>query len=337
MPSVSAELKINVPNGTDFIPSYVSEEVPFGMHLMYIHIPKAGGIRFSNPIFSCIHETFFQDKGARYLNIAASIFSKREVSIIASHRIDSASLLDGITASFSSCGISSLDFSFLTPHGVSSRQLSQAMINHFDVKPVRLAAWRDPEMRLKSALDYLYRISGGNFEILEEKISARDPLLDNAIYRGCFSDFSRDIFNNEIRQPYVDHLINLSDFSVMNKIMTCFLSRCRLPNIIVNKMVNKTSVDKRMNSNHSDSFMDQCLQAGFISRDSSYQIGQIVSDELPEEFNLHIDLSSASLHPLTFVVNAVTSVKTAAETWLVPTEFLASPQGQNFLHKTFSD
>ena len=36
----------------------------------------------------------------------------------------------------------------------------------------------------------------------------------------------------------------------------------------------------------------------------------MISCELPSELNLHFDYSSASLHPITFVFNALTEVKT---------------------------
>jgi tetratricopeptide (TPR) repeat protein len=334
--SLNTAYELKVPESAEFIPSYVSHAIPFGMHLMYVHIPKAGGIRFANPIFGCIQETLLEGGWQKYSDLVASAFGRNEVSVMASHRIDSDPMRDGIVAAFSSYDLPALDFSFLTPHGVSSRELFQGMRDQFDVQPKRLATWRDPRKRMRSALDYLWRTSEGDLDLVEKKIRERDPFLDNAIYRGCFSDFSPQMLPDEQRDVQVDHLIDIGDFSVMNQIMSSFLSRCRLPNIIVNKRVNVTSTDKKMDAGLADSLMAQCVEAGFITLDGAPVIEQMVSSGLPAEFDLHVDPSSASLHPLTFVLNAVTDIKTVGDSWLLPTEALMADQGQEFLKKTFA-
>ena len=334
--SLNTAYELKVPESAEFIPSYVSHAIPFGMHLMYVHIPKAGGIRFANPIFGCIRETLLEGGWEKYSDLVASAFGRNEVSVMASHRIDSDPMRDGIVAAFSSYDLPALDFSFLTPHGVSSRELFQGMRDQFDVQPKRLATWRDPRKRMRSALDYLWRTSEGDLDLVEKKIRERDPFLDNAIYRGCFSDFSPQMLPDEQRDVQVDHLIDIGDFSVMNQIMSSFLSRCRLPNIIVNKRVNVTSTDKKMDAGLADSLMAQCVEAGFITLDGAPVIEQMVSSGLPAEFDLHVDPSSASLHPLTFVLNAVTDIKTVGDSWLLPTEALMADQGQEFLKKTFA-
>ena len=123
----------------------------------------------------------------------------------------------------------------------------------------------------------------------------------------------------------------------MNQVMSTFLSSCRLPNIVVNKKVNVTSADKKMDADVVDSLMEQCVGAGFISLDCASEVDQMVSRELPSEFDLKIDLSLASLHPLTFVMNVVTDVESAHQNWLLPTGYLISDQGQEFLQKTFAE
>ena len=335
--SLNSASEVKVPHVAEFIPSYISDAIPFGMHLMYVHIPKAGGIRFSNPIFSCIQELLLQGGWEKYRDLAASAFGRARISLMASQRIDSAPMRDGIMAAFSSCDLPSLDFSFLTPHGVSSRELSLSMRDQFDVQPIRLATWREPRRRLKSALDYLYRTSKGDLGLVGEKIDQKDPFLDNAIYRGCFSDFSPDLSPDERHDAQVDYLIDIGDFSKMNQIMSSFLSSCRLPNIIVNKKVNVTSADKRMDAELADSLMGQCVEAGFIALDGAPEIEQMVSKGLPAEFDLQVDPASASLHPLTFVVIAATDVKTSLRNCLLPTEYLLTDEGQEFLRKTFAE
>ena len=326
-----------MPEGAEFIPSYVSDAIPFGMHLMYVHIPKAGGIRFSNPIFQCIQEMLLKRGWEKHPELVANAFGRERVSLMASHRIDSDPMRDGIVAAFSSYDLPALDFSFLVPHGVSSRELSLAMRDQFDVQPTRLATWRDPLQRLKSALDYLYRTSEGDLDLVREKIGQSDPFLDNSIYRGCFSNFSPQVSPDEQRDAQVDCLIEIADFSLMNQVMSSFLSRCRLPNIIVNKRVNVTSADKKMDPAIADSLMEQCVQAGFISFDCAPEIEQMVSKVLPAEFDLQVDLSSASLHPLTFVVSAATDVTISGSACFLPTEYLLTDEGQEFLQKTFAE
>ena len=85
-----------------------------------------------------------------------------------------------------------------------------------------------------------------------------------------------------------------------------------------------------------DSLMEQCVEAGFISLDGAPVIEQMVSRVLPAQFDLQVDPSSASLHPLTFVVSAATDVKTSLSNFLLPTEYLLTDEGQEFLRKTFS-
>ena len=123
---------------------------------------------------------------------------------------------------------------------------------------------------------------------------------------------------------------------MMNQVMISFLSRCRLPNVVVNKKVNVTSADKKMDAELADSLMGQCVDSGFISLDGAFEVEQMVSKGLPAEFDLKVDPASASLHPLTFVVNAVTDVKTSGSTYLLPTDYLVTDEGQEFLRKTFA-
>ena len=87
----------------------------------------------------------------KYSDLVANIFPQKTVWSLATNRIDSAPMRDGIVSALPSYAIPALDFSFLTPHGISSRELFMAMRNQFDVQPLRLAAWRNPEERLKSA------------------------------------------------------------------------------------------------------------------------------------------------------------------------------------------
>ena len=135
----------------------------------------------------------------------------------------------------------SLNFSFLTPHGISSSELSVDVEEKFDIKLTRLAGWKNPRKRLESALNNLYQKSKGDLDYMHTKIDKNDPFLDNAIYRGCNNDFSSQISPNSDNDIQVDNLIDIGDFSVMKEVMSSYLSRRRLPNIIVNKKVKITA------------------------------------------------------------------------------------------------
>ena len=340
--SVAAQPKFNlnhqtlVPESAEFIPSYLSDKIPFGMHLMYVHIPKSGGIRFGNPIFDCINKLFLEEGSKRYQEFLRGLFPNSQISMIASGRIASSPMRDGITQFFDSSGFDGIDFSFLNPHSVSSFELTLAMEKSFGVSPIRLATWRDPKRRLKSALNYLWRISGGDLCLIREQIQDRDPFLDNAIYRGCFSAFDCDLHGLGELDPRIDCLIDIGDFSVMNQVMTGFLSRCRLPNVIINKRVNVTLDKECMNNTVLQDLTNECIDSEFIVFDSSPEINKLVQLNLPAELSLVYDLSEASLHPLTFVVNATTDVTTKMSYYFVSTEHLNSGKGQDFLHRIFA-
>ena len=327
--------EVKVSEETEFIPSYISDKIQFGMHMMYVHIPKTGGIRFANPIFGCIREMLLKGGWKKYPELATDAFGKERISLIASHRIDSSPMRDGIVEALASYNLPSLDFSFLTPHGISSSEMSVAMDEKFDIKLTRLAGWKDRRKRLESALNYLYRASKGDLDYVYAKIDQNDPFLDNAIYRGCCNDFSSQISPNSYNDIQVDNMIDIGDFSVMNKVMSSYLSRCRLPNIIVNKKVNITPEDKKIDANVTKSLVETCIKAGFISLDCSPAIGKIVTRELPASFKLDFDRSSAYLHPLTYVMKSVTDVETSTSAYLLPTNYLNTDKGQELLRKTF--
>lgn len=333
--SLSDEKQVKVPELAEFVPSYLSKEIPFGMHLMYVHIPKTGGVRFGNPISDCIQRLFFEEGSERFHELLVGIFPSNQFSLMSSHRIGSKPMRDGIARAFDSYGLGCFDFSYLMPHGVSSDELV-AMQNNFGVSPTRLATWREPEKRLKSALNYLWRISGGDLAIIREKIYSRDSFLDNAIYRACFSDFHGALEIHPESELKVDYLIDIGDFSLMNQVMSNYLSRCRLPNIVVNKGVNVTSDDKKMDSSLLLHLTEECIDAGFITHDSSPVIQDLVQKKLPAEYVLDFDESAVWLNPLTFVVNARTNVDTSAKTYFLPTNYLTSEKGQAFLEETFS-
>ena len=94
--------EVIVPASAEFIPSFVSDTIPFGMHLIYVHIPKAGGMRFSSPIFQCIQDTLFERRWKECDEMFAAVYHQRSIYAMTSHRIDSDSMRDGIVSSLSS-------------------------------------------------------------------------------------------------------------------------------------------------------------------------------------------------------------------------------------------
>ncbi|WP_236069785.1 tetratricopeptide repeat protein [Prochlorococcus marinus] len=332
---ISRGKQVIVPQSTDFIPSYLSDEIPFGMHLMYLHIPKVGGVRFGNPISDCIRRLFLGESLDKFQDLLSCIFPSRDLSFIVSPRIDSVPIRDGIIRAFDSCGLDSSDFSFLMPHGISSDELF-VMLNNLGVFPIRLATWRDPEKRLISALNYLWRISKGNINSIRDRINSRDPFLDNAIYRACFSTFNRPLESYSASELKVDYLIDIGDFSVMNQVMSIYMSRCRLPNIVINKSVNVTSEDDKMEHSCLLQLAEECIDKGFIAYDSSPVIRDLVKKKLPTVFRHDLDHSEDTLNPLTFVVNSTTNIDTSAQMYFSLTEDLTSKMGQDSLKDIYS-
>ncbi len=336
---ISVKTKILCPDSVEFIPSYCSEQIPFGMHLMYIHIPKTAGMRFGNPISDCIALVFSQNLSKECDELLAGIYPTEEFSVMASRRIDSVPLREGILNSLESYSLRRLGFSFLMPHGIASDELSSATNKMFGVSPIRLATWREPEQRLRSALNYLWRTTEGDLDLIRRKIYANDPFLDNAIYRACYSSFGclnqHETYHES--KLKIDHLIDISDFAIINKIMSGYLSSCRLPNIIVNKSMNVTSVDKLMQPSLIDELMSDCLEKGFLQHDNCQEVTNLVSHELPSDFAWQFDKSIASLHPLTFISSSKTDVSTTGQSLLLPTASLMTEKGQVLLDSIFSN
>ena len=75
--------QLKVSENIEFIPSYISDAIPFGMHLMYVHIPKTGGVRFSNPIFNCIQELLLNGGLESHLNFVPDVFGRQNFSFMA--------------------------------------------------------------------------------------------------------------------------------------------------------------------------------------------------------------------------------------------------------------
>ena len=261
------------------------------------------------------------------------------VSMMAAPRIDRDEMRDGIAELISSCDLASLDYSFLTSHNVSYGRLLLALEASFDLRPSCLATWRDPDKRLWSSLVYLLRSSGGDVNSIRERIHLRDPFLDNAIYRGCFDAFDVHDLRGEHENvlPRVDHLVSIENFSIMNEVMSGFLTRCRLPNIVVNKSVNGSLPGCHVHSAVVDSLMAECVDSGFLDFDLKCQDFVLEEGILPDALAVDVSSSSVNLHPWTYLVSASTDDVTGLQNSFVPTAFLASDEGQEFLLKTFAE
>ena len=84
-----------------------------------------------------------------------------------------------------------------------------------------------------------------------------------------------------------------------------------------------------------DSLTDSVWRLVFFL-DRSPEVEQMVSQEFPVDFELHIDPSSESLNPLTLVVTDSTDDKASIHHVLLRTDYLMTDEGQEFLRKTFA-
>jgi tetratricopeptide (TPR) repeat protein len=329
------DYQLAVPESARLIPSYSSSSIPYGMNLSFIHIPKTGGIRFSSPLTACLQtllQPFDSIKSSDYLRWQSS---PKPVSIFASNTIDDDALRDGMLGSIGSLEIDRLDISFTISHGVSSRELHAFLRQRFNVSPIRIATWRHPQERLLSALQYLWRTSDRDFDLIEKMVKQKDPFLYNSIYRGYFSSFDQNMA--AVVSPDVDFLIDISNFSVLDQIASLFISRCRLPNIIVNNVVNSTPQGRDLHDAEAIRLlMDRCTSEGFMALDNSPDIRSIVRTSLPNELSLNVDTSGLSLHPLTLVFFAVTGRVTTLRSAIVRTEYLSTSQGADFLRNIYA-
>ena len=130
----------------------------------------------------------------------------------------------------------------------------------------------------------------------------------------------------------IDYLININQSSSMNRLMTYFLSRCRMPNLLVPKKLNVADNFRSMDKSKLRDLMKRCEDDGFLTFDLSAPVVGMIENKLPVEFELGAEIFSLPLHPLTLINH-----RSGKGLELVQTDYLSTAAGQKYLFDCFDD
>ena len=327
---------LKMPSDVELIPSYTSNSSIEGMHIMHLHIPKAGGTRFGLPLLECIKSYFIQNGIYKYKKLIQHLYQDNDLAFLFWDGDNVAINSKQIINSLKSKATRRIDFTFLQPHMVSHKEIHNFLIEKYGISLLRLAIYREPRQRLKSALNHLWRTSAGNTEMLIAKIKQRDGFLDNPIYRACYSDFGKVISNESALEPQVDSLIQIGDFTKLSEIQSIFLSANGLPNIITDKYIHTTNQINAPNSKSMDGLMNQCVDYGFIEHDASEHVTKLITKTIPNKYSHKSSGNEKQIHPLTFILKTHTGDNFNCNCRLIPTRYLKTSQGQDFLKAAFA-
>lgn len=234
----------------EFIPSFtdISSEINL-KHIIHLHVPKAGGMKLSNPIVSCLNK--LRDTQSFQAN----------QSIIVLDRISETLLLDAyakILQDFDSNTIKSISGGY--SHIFSARSLEYTRIYRKCFPNTACICFtRNPTERLISALNYLYRVNNKDVSKTIEDIKRHHQHLDNPIARLQTQNYNAE--PDELYQSYiskynqnsriydykeVDILKKNISTSVTKTLQINFLSNNQMPNLLTNKVINKTEKEYKL-------------------------------------------------------------------------------------------
>ena len=325
-----------VPNNAEFIPSYVSNIDFLGMHMMHLHIPKAGGTRFGLPIMECIKSWYIDNGLNNHKELAQHLYRYDDLGFLFWDGDNVAINSNQIIGSLKSKAARRIDFTFLQPHMVSHKEIHTFLKKKYEISPIRLAIYREPQQRLKSALNHLWRTSAGNIEMVKAKINQRDGFLDNPIYRACYSDFNKVIDDQSNLKPEVDSLLQISDFSKLSEIQSLFLSANILPNIITDKYIHTSNKKDALSSKSMATLVRQCVESGFIEHDTSENVTKLITENIANKYYPKCYETQKQVHPLTYILKTHTGDNFNRAGCIVETRFLKTSQGQGFLEDVFT-
>ncbi len=298
----SSTLLQALPGNAELLPSYMSIVNQSPLSLYYLHIPKNGGIRFTIPLQECIRafeNSLFDGSLESWRNRLAFEYNyKRLTALRLNNKSIHVSVLD-VLSSYSQS--KDIDWSLIMSHGSwSSLELQKLIADVAGQMPIRIGAWREPRERFLSALQYLYREADGSVERVRNDLSERIPFLHNPMYRYVVDCFEKDLPDSP-HELADDYLIELGDHSLLNRIQSSFLSRNRLPNLIVSKRFNVTKSDFRMSKEEEASLLAEFSIDEFVHLDESRLVDSLRVSVLPPE--LDFEPLGDELHPLTVVVS----------------------------------
>ncbi len=322
----------SIPSQAIFIPSYPSDFNNTGTHLMYLHIPKCGGTRFEDPLVECIKQWYINKGIFEFKDYLSDLYEKNEFKYILFEGRGSALYYEFFRRKIPYD--MNIDFSFFRSYQINISNLLLDLKEKCNIRPIKIAAYRNPEKRLLSAIRHLLRTNGNRPDLVRECIKDRDIFLDNSIYRACYDSFDTYINLSSVSEPVVDSLIELGDFSQLCKIQSEFLSNCRLPNIITNKFIHKSPPPNKSDYLLIDKLKQECLDNGFLEYDNS----QLIQDLLKPEYSASLQKDKEkkrNLHPITLILSTRTSSHYYNKSILMPTSELLTAKGQRFLREVF--
>ena len=216
----------------------------------------------------------------------------------------------------------------------SSLELQQRIADVTGQMPIRVGTWREPRERFMSALHYLYREAGGSLERVVKDLADKKPFLHNAIYR-----YVSDCFDGELAKAQgeiaADYLLELGDHSLLNQLQSSFLSRNRLPNLIVSKRFNITKNDYRMSDEDEARLLREFPVEEFVRMDESSVVNSLRVSELPLELSCHP--AGEELHYLTVIVSDSTKQASSGyESEICLTSDLVGERGRQKLQAIFA-
>ncbi len=317
------------------LPSYISLESHRFLSLYYLHIPKNGGMRFATPLQECIRlfeNSLFDGRFDSWKGLVDLRYAYKRLTSL---RLNNNSLQEAFlnTLSADDCD-QCVDWSLVMSHGPwSSLELQKRIADVTGQMPIRVGAWRDPRERFLSALNYLYREAGGSIERVAKDLSGRNPFLHNAIYR-----YVADCIGGELSAPRdlaVDYLLELNEHSLLNQLQSSFLSRNKLPNLIVSKHFNMTKNEFRMSEEDEACLLSEFSIDDFVRLDESDLVNSLRVSELPS--GLEFQPASGELHPLTVVVaDSTGQVSSICESKIFLTSELVGESGRQKLQFIFA-
>ena len=322
---------INLPETAKLIPSYTSLNNNKFKHIIYSHIPKAGGTLFEDPIFECV-KTWISN--FNYTNNNSN-YSK-SFNYLISHGDGSDIYYKFFLDSIQKLGLRNIDYTLIRTYLVNNQELYNIYNSKFSIRPCRISSYRDPLARLQSGIDHLLRSNGNDPNLCYQMINTRHPFLDNCIYRTLYSKFYNRL-QPEISRPSIDYLIDVNSESDLILLQSLILSSFQLPNIVTNKYIHKAPKSFTDNSGLIDEITSYAVKRGLIAYDLSDRVSALVSKNL--QFDLFTNssktLASKKLHPLTLILSTYNGNFYHKRSLLIPTEKLFLKSGVELLNSIF--
>ena len=330
------EISRIVPVNAEFLPSFKFLEAETRLSIFYLHIPKNGGIRFSVPLQECIRlyeNSLFDGKFHAWKSAIDLQHSYRRLTAL---RLNNKSIHDAFLKILSSCESDhDIDWSLVMSHGSwSSLELQECIANVTGQMPFRVGAWREPKERFVSALNYLYRESGGSLEAVVKGLDDQNPFLHNAMYRYVSDCLEGDLAEDKCKIA-ADYLLDLGDHGLLNQLQSSFLSRNGLPNLIVSRRFNVTKHNFRIPADDEARLLSEFSVDDFVCMDESDVVNSLRFTELPAELSCLPKCDD--LHPLTVIVSDFTrQMSSVYQSEICLTADLVGERGRRKLQNIFA-